>query len=142
MSTKGGIPKRITYGSHTDRMVEWHPSGDKILFASRRETGIPSGRVNQLFLISKDGGMPEKLPIPYGEIASFSADGKQLAYITKITENYPFKRYRGGLTSEVILFDLEKKTAKTLQIVQQTMVNQLGRVTRFTFYQIVQRICV
>ncbi|EPR74175.1 tolB precursor protein [Winogradskyella psychrotolerans RS-3] len=114
MNTKGGIPNRITYGSHSDRMVDWHPSGDKILFASRRETGIPSGRINQLFLISKNGGMPEKLPIPYGEIASFSTDGKQLAYITKITETYPFKRYRGGLTSEVILFDLENKTAKNI----------------------------
>lgn len=114
MSTSGGVPKRLTYGSHTDRMVEWQPSGDKILFASRRETGIPSGRVNQFFLISKTGGMPEKLPIPYGEIASYSADGSQLAYITKITENYPFKRYRGGLTSDVILFDLESNTAKNI----------------------------
>jgi tricorn protease len=114
MNTKGGLPKRITYGSHSDRMVEWHPSGDKILFASRRETGIPSGRVNQLFSISKNGGMPEKLPIPYGEIAAFSDDGKQLAYITKITETYPFKRYRGGLTSDIILFDLESKTAKNI----------------------------
>lgn len=114
MPTSGGVPNRITYGSHSDRMVEWHPSGDKILFASRRETGIPSGRVNQLFLIPKIGGMPEKLPIPYGEIATFSSDGKQLAYITKITETYPFKRYRGGLTSDVILFDLENKTAKNI----------------------------
>ncbi|WP_019670427.1 S41 family peptidase [Eudoraea adriatica] len=114
MPTLGGVPHRITYGSHSDRMVEWHPSGDKILFASRRETGIPSGRVNQLFLIPKTGGMPEKLPIPYGEIATYSADGKQLAYITKITETFPFKRYRGGLTSDVILFDLENKTAKNI----------------------------
>jgi len=114
MNTQGGVPKRITYDSQFDRMVEWHPSGTKILFASRRETGIPSGRVNQLFLISKNGGMPEKLPIPYGEIATFSADGKHLAYITKITETYPFKRYRGGLTSDVILFDLENNTAKNI----------------------------
>jgi tricorn protease len=114
MPTSGGVPHRITYGSNSDRMVEWHPSGDKILFASRRETGIPSGRVNQLFLIPKTGGMPEKLPIPYGEIATYSADGKQLAYITKITETYPFKRYRGGLTSDVILFDIENKTAKNI----------------------------
>ncbi len=114
MPVTGGVPVRLTYGSHADRMVEWHPSGDKILFASRRETGIPSGRVNQLFLIPKTGGMPEKLPIPYGEIATYSADGKQLAYITKITETYPFKRYRGGLTSEVILFDLETNTAKNI----------------------------
>ncbi len=114
MPVTGGVPLRLTYGSHSDRMVEWHPSGDKILFASRRETGIPSGRVNQLFLIPKTGGIPEKLPIPYGEIATYSPDGKQLAYITKITETYPFKRYRGGLTSEVILFDLESNTAKNI----------------------------
>ena len=114
MPTSGGVPVRLTYGSHADRMVDWHPSGDKIMFASRRETGIPSGRVNQLFLIPKTGGMPERLPIPYGEIASYSADGKQLAYITKITETYPFKRYRGGLTSDVLLYDLEKKTIKNI----------------------------
>lgn len=114
MNTSGGVPQRITYGSHSDRMVEWHPSGDKILFASRRETGIPSRRVNQLFLIPKKGGMPEKLSIPYGEIASYSNDGKHLAYITKITETYPFKRYRGGLTSDIILFDIETKTAKNI----------------------------
>ena len=114
MPTTGGVPIRLTYGSHNDRMVDWHPSGEKILFASRRETGIPSGRINQLFLIPKAGGMPEKLPIPYGEIATYSPDGKQLAYITKITETYPFKRYRGGLTSDVILFDLETNTAKNI----------------------------
>ena len=114
MPVDGGVPHRLTHGSHFDRMVEWHPSGEKILFASRRETGIPSGRVNQLFLIPKSGGMPEKLPIPYGELATYSPDGKQLAYITKITETYPFKRYRGGLTSDVILFDLENNTAENI----------------------------
>lgn len=114
MSALGGIPQRITYGSHYDRMVEWHPSGEKILFASRRETGIPSGRLQQFFLVPKIGGMPEKLPVPYGAMATFSPDGKQLAYITKITENYPFKRYRGGLTSDVILFDLENQSAKNI----------------------------
>ncbi len=29
---------------------------------------------------------------------AYSPDGNSLAYITKITENYPFKRYRGGLS--------------------------------------------
>lgn len=114
MPVSGGVPMRLTFGSHNDRMVDWHPTGEKILFASRRETGIPSGRVNQLFLIPKTGGMPEKLPIPYGEIATFSSDGKQLAYITKITETYPFKRYRGGLTSDIILFNLENNTVKRI----------------------------
>ena len=104
MPSKGGVPTRLTYASYPDRMVDWHPDGNKILFASKRETGIP--RVNQFFLIPQKGGLPEKLPVPYGELASFSPNGNQLAYITKITENYPFKRYRGGLTSDILIFDL------------------------------------
>lgn len=103
MPVSGGLPTRLTYGSHYDRMIDWHPDGKKILFASRREAGTP--RVNQFFFIDKTGGLPERLDIPYGELASFSLDGNQLAYITKITENYPFKRYRGGLTSDILIYN-------------------------------------
>lgn len=102
MPVNGGIPTRITYASYPDRMVDWHPDG-RVLFASRRE--MPTPRVNQFYLVEKTGGLPQKMKIPYGELASFSPDGNQLAYITKITENYPFKRYRGGLTSDVLIFD-------------------------------------
>ncbi|MEN8117162.1 MAG: PDZ domain-containing protein [Bacteroidota bacterium] len=99
----GGVPIRVTYNSSFDRMIDWHPNGNQILFASARENGV--GRLNQFFLVDKKGGFPEKLKIPYGELATFSPDGKQLAYITKITENYPFKRYRGGLTSDILIYD-------------------------------------
>lgn len=109
---RGGMARRITYASYYDRMVEWHPDGQKILFASRRETGIP--RVNQFFYIDRTGGMPEKLPVPYGELASFSPGGDKMAYVTKITETFPFKRYRGGLTSDIILFDLETKETERI----------------------------
>jgi tricorn protease len=105
MPSQGGVPTRVTYASYPDRMIDWHPDG-RIMFASRREMLTP--RVNQFFLVNKSGGMPEKMAIPYGELASFSADGNQLAYITKITENYPFKRYRGGLTSDILIFDLQQ----------------------------------
>ncbi|MEM9673603.1 MAG: PDZ domain-containing protein [Bacteroidota bacterium] len=112
MPATGGVPTRVTYASYPDRMVDWHPDGERILFASRRETGIP--RVNQFFLVDKTGGLPEKLAVPYGELASYSPDGSKLAYITKITENYPFKRYRGGLTSDIILFDLTTNQATNI----------------------------
>ncbi|MBT8221516.1 MAG: PD40 domain-containing protein, partial [Bacteroidia bacterium] len=108
----GGVPKRITYQSFSDRMVDWHPNGEQILFASRRMMGQRSA--NQFFLVSKNGGLPEKLAIPYGELASYSPDGKQLAYITKITENYPFKRYRGGLASDILIFDLESRVVRNI----------------------------
>ncbi|MDX1666865.1 MAG: Tricorn protease like protein, partial [Saprospiraceae bacterium] len=106
MPAEGGVPTRVTHQSHADRMVDWHPDGQRLLFASRREMGQRSSR--QFFLVNKDGGFPEKLNIPYGELASFSPDGNRLAYITKITENYPFKRYRGGLASDIIICDLRE----------------------------------
>jgi tricorn protease len=81
-----------------DRVVDWHPDGNRILFASLRENAF--GNVNNLYLLSKNGGLPEKLPVPYGELGSFSPDGESIAYVSRITENYPFKRYRGGLASE------------------------------------------
>ena len=103
MPVKGGVPQRITYSAFPDRMIDWHPDGERLLFASSRESGMP--RLNQFFIVDNEGGMPEKLKIPYGELAGFSPDGNQLAYITKITENYPFKRYRGGLTSDIIVYN-------------------------------------
>lgn len=109
LPSTGGVPKRLTYASYPDRMLDWHPNGKHVLFASKRETGTP--RVNQFFLVSKEGGMPERLSVPYGELASFSPDGNKMAYITKITENYPFKRYRGGLTSDILIYDLENNKA-------------------------------
>ncbi|MDN5201891.1 PDZ domain-containing protein [Fulvivirgaceae bacterium BMA10] len=112
MPSTGGVPTRVTYQSHADRMVDWHPDGKRVLFASRREMGQRSAR--QFFLVDKEGGFPEKLKIPYGELASYSPDGNQLAYITKITENYPFKRYRGGLASDIIIYDLRNNTAENI----------------------------
>ncbi|MEA1897672.1 MAG: PDZ domain-containing protein [Bacteroidota bacterium] len=112
MPSMGGLPTRLTYQSHPDRMLEWHPDGEHILFASGRESGRQS--VKQLYLVGKDGGFPVKLKVPYGELASFSPDGNSLAYITKITENYPFKRYRGGLASDILIYDMKRNTAENI----------------------------
>jgi tricorn protease len=112
MPVAGGVPNRLTWNAFNDRVVDWHPNGKQILFASVRETGV--GNVNQLYLLSINGGLPEKLPLPYGELGSFSPDGESIAYVSRITENYPFKRYRGGLASDVIVFNLKKLTAENI----------------------------
>jgi tricorn protease len=112
MPALGGVPTRVTYQSFADRMVDWHPDGEHILFASARESGIQ--RIQQFYLVPRSGGFPEKLKIPYGELASYSPDGNYLAYITKITENFPFKRYRGGLASDIIIYDLRNNTAENI----------------------------
>lgn len=108
----GGIPTRVTYQSFLDRLLDWHPDGQRLLFASTRESGRQN--TSQFYLVSKNGGFPEKLSIPYGELASYSPDGQKLAYVTKITENYPFKRYRGGLTSDLLIHDFPTK--KTINV--------------------------
>lgn len=112
MPVSGGVPVRLTWYASNDRMVDWHPDNKRILFASGRESG--SQQYRQLYLVSEKGGLPEKLSVPYGELASFSPDGNNIAYVTKITENYPFKRIRSGLASDVYVFDLKKLTAENI----------------------------
>ncbi len=113
MPTSGGVPVRVTYHSLPDRMIDWHPDGNRLLFAS---AGTDGGRrlLNQFFLVDKNGGFPEKLPLPYGELASFSPDGNQLAYITKITENYPFKRIRSGNNSDILIYNMRTQKVENI----------------------------
>ncbi len=108
----GGIPTRITHHPMADRLVDWTPDGKALLFASGMESG--KDRFNKLFLVSKEGGLPEALPLPYAEFGALSPDGKVLAYQPISTEFRTWKRYRGGMASEIWFYDLEKKTASRL----------------------------
>ena len=102
--TNGGIPLRLTQHSSGDKVIDWHPNGEKILFSSGRESGRQ--RYSQFYLIGKNGGMAEKLPIPYGEFGTFSPDGKQFAYTQKSRTFRTWKRYRGGMAPDITLFNL------------------------------------
>ena len=108
----GGLPKRLTYHGAPDRMLEWYPDGKSILFASMRTS--EKDRFNQLYKISPEGGLPEKLPVPYGEFGSISPDGKTLAYVPISTDFRTWKRYRGGMNPAIWLFNLETLAAKNI----------------------------
>ena len=68
-------------------------------------------RFMQLYRASRQGGLPGRLPVPYGEFGSMAPDGKTLAYLPQSRDFRTWKRYRGGRVSEIWLFDLEDHTA-------------------------------
>ena len=106
----GGLPRRLTHNPMPDRVLNWYPDGKSLLIASPMESG--SLRFAQLYKLSLDGGLPEKLPLPYGEFGEISADGKTLAYMPSTQDFRTWKRYRGGWVSRIWLFDLTSHVAK------------------------------
>ena len=108
----GGLPARITHHGAPDRIVDWYPDGQSLLYATSMTS--EKDRFNQLYRVSAEGGLPEKLPVPYGEFGAISPDGQQLAYTPISVDFRTWKRYRGGMNPDIWLFDLEKLTAKNL----------------------------
>ncbi|MBA3949433.1 MAG: PD40 domain-containing protein, partial [Acidobacteria bacterium] len=108
----GGEPVRLTHHPMADRVVGWTPDGTRVLFVSGRESGRQ--RYNQFYTIDLDGGLPEKLPIPYGEFGAYAQDGHRFAYMPISTDFRTWKRYRGGWSPDIFIFDLEKLTSENI----------------------------
>jgi tricorn protease len=112
MPTKGGLPKRLTHHPDPDRMVDWYPDGRDILFATPMTS--EKQRFNKLYRVPVSGGLPEVLPVPYGEFGAISPDGATLAYMPLSRDFRTWKRYRGGWAPEIWLFGLSDFKARNL----------------------------
>jgi tricorn protease len=60
------------------------------------------------------GGLPARVPVPYGTNGAISGDGKRLAYTPHSTDFRTWKRYRGGMATDIWLFDLQGHTSKKM----------------------------
>ncbi len=103
--TTGGIPSRLTYHGFSDYVIDWNPDGKSVIFSSRRTSGRQ--RYDQFFEISTNGGLAEKLAVPYGEYGCPSPNGKKFVYTDKSQATSTWKRYRGGSAADLFVFDLE-----------------------------------
>lgn len=107
VSIDGGQPTRLTYHPAADNVRGWSGDGSRVLFASARDLTYERG--GALYTVSTDGGFPERLPMPYAWDGDFSGDGRWIAY-QPFPSGYSgrsgWKRYRGGTTPPIWLFDL------------------------------------
>ncbi|MBI1189602.1 MAG: peptidase S41 [Tepidisphaera sp.] len=111
MPVTGGVPFRVTYHPAGEATADWTPDG-KILFLTNGLAGLQ--RQTQLFTVPAAGGLPEKLPVPYAGFGSISPDSNWLAYTTHSTDTRTWKRYRGGMATDIWLFNLKDHTSKKI----------------------------
>ncbi len=101
----GGPVVRVTNHPARDYVLDWHVDGEQILFKSTMQS--PRAVYNQMFSVGAGGGLPRRLPLPYVESASLSADGKTIvfSYLRDFQEEV-WKRYLGGRAPDLWSFDL------------------------------------
>jgi tricorn protease len=114
----GGEARRLTYHSDPipnaslragpdNMVVTWTPDSSAIVFLSRRDSWTT--RVSRLFTVPVEGGPAEPLPLDRAGLATYSPDGKQIAY-NRIFRNFrTWKRYDGGLGQDIFTYDLASK---------------------------------
>ncbi|HHS13303.1 MAG TPA: acetyl-CoA synthetase, partial [bacterium] len=121
--SKGGVPKQLTFypdvgpmpprGGYDNLVFDWTPDGKKILVKSNR---TPYGqRIGRYFLVDPfQESLEQPLQIPEGAPATFSPDGKKLAYSIISREFRTWKRYKAGRAQDIWIYDLEKNTIDQL----------------------------
>jgi tricorn protease len=100
----GGTVKQLTSHSADDTVLGWAPDGRSVLFSSNRGEGF----LPLLYTVSVDGGMPVSAGADSGVQASYSPDGRRLAYNQK-AQAYWRKFYRGSYQSDVMVADVTSK---------------------------------
>jgi tricorn protease len=105
---EGGIPVRLTWHPGTDLVRGFTPDGKKVLFAS--QISVFSARYFELFTVGLTGGFPEKLEIPNAWSASYSPDGKNMAYTPLSPQYTQWKNYRGGTESNIWIYSFTDRS--------------------------------
>ena len=106
--TEGGIPTRLTWHPGQDFVRGFTPDGKSVLFISQR--AVFTTRYAQLFTVPLNGAFPTQLEIPNAVFASYSADGKFIAYTPLNDAFRQWKNYRGGTIATISIFSFQDKS--------------------------------
>lgn len=104
--SSGGEPVRVTYVPSGVQSIAWTPDGKRIVFRSYWENYIM--RDPNLYFVNKDGSAPERFPIDRGTLCSFNVDGTKMLYNRKGSEEYYWKRYKGGEYTDIWMYDFKE----------------------------------
>jgi len=104
MPAAGGAAKQLTSHSADDTVLGWTPDSRAVLFSSNRGEDFTP----QLYTVGLEGGMPQKAGTDMGVQASYSPDGKRIAYNPK-GQVYWRKYYRGAYQTDVVIADVAAK---------------------------------
>ncbi|HVU65081.1 MAG TPA: hypothetical protein VHC70_13960, partial [Phycisphaerales bacterium] len=107
----GGIPEQVTHHPAVESLCGW-ANADTLLFFI--PGAVNMARQTQLYTVPAKGGLPTKLPVPYGGFGSFSPDGQWLAYTPHSTDTRTWKRYRGGMATDIWLLNLKDNTSRRI----------------------------
>jgi len=102
---QGGEPKRLTYHPGGDGVVDWTPDG-RIMYRHAGQSGLFD---NNIYTVSPEGDYPRPLGLDKAAVASFAPDGDRVAYTRILRNNATWKRYKGGLSDQIWVADLNKK---------------------------------
>ena len=107
----GGPATRHTYHPAGENLCDWTNDG-ALLYSTNGFAGL--SRMPQLFTISENAPIPNQLPVPYGTNGAINKDGDWLAYTPYSRDTRTWKRYRGGMASDIWLFNLQTKESKQI----------------------------
>jgi tricorn protease len=128
--------RRMTHHPAADLVVDWHPEGHALLFASTMSS--PRATYNQLHLVGIAGGLPERVSLPYGETATYTADGKSLlfTYMRDFQEE-AWKRYYGGRAPDIWRYDVV--TGATQQLTDHAASDSMPMIADGETYYLSER---
>ena len=107
MSAAGGVPEQLTYHPSAGQPVAWTPDSQSVVFSSRRESFV--WFTSKLFRVPRGGGYPVEYDLGTASLASFSPDGKRIAYNRHPNLFYWWKRYKGSINHDVWIYTFDSK---------------------------------